>query len=385
MGERCFRFKGTTSPGGLLVVKLFLALSILAATIPSFRSSDTIPSAEFAGIIQDFSEPGGYFQSDNFVSNEDTYLSVVGKIQELGVSGGAYIGVGPEQNFTYIARVRPQIAFIVDIRRQAMIQHLMYKAIFGLSSNRAEFLARLLSRPLAGKDAPGTNASIDQLIQYFSVAPASAEIYRTNLASIETTIRSDFKVPLSDSDRAALEYVYEAFHSEGVSISFRLNPNRGRYGRFSSMRELAVQLGPDGKPGNYLANEADYQFVRNFQLQNRIIPLVGDFAGEKTLKAVGSYLRKNSLAVSVFYISNVEQFLFQNDSFDSYAKNVKLLPITTKSIFIRSIPNFGRDSFSGIRMRTQLQNISTFLDDCDKGIYLDYWTLANTHAIPLSP
>jgi hypothetical protein len=385
MSERCFRFKEPTSPCGLLVVKLFLALSILAATLPSFRSSDTIPAAEFAGIIQDFSEPGGYFQSDNFVSNEDSYLSVVGKIQELGASGGAYIGVGPEQNFTYIARVRPQIAFIVDIRRQAMIQHLMYKAIFSLSPNRAEFLAKLLSRPLVGKDAPGGDASIDQLIQYFSVAPASTETFRNNLARIEATIRSDFKFPLSDSDHAALEYVYRAFHSEGVSISFRLNTNRGRYGRFSSMGELAVQLGPDGKPGNFLANEADYQFVRNFQQQNRIIPLVGDFAGEKTLKAVGNYLRKNSLAVSVFYISNVEQFLFQNDSFDSYAKNVKLIPITTKSIFIRSIPNFGRDSFSGIRMRTQLQNISTFLDDCDRGIYLDYWTLANTHAIPLSP
>src|ERR1019366_6195442 len=142
--------------------------------------------------------------SDNFTSNETSYLHIVGKLKELGVSGGAYIGVGPEQNFTYIARIRPQIAFIVDIRRQAMIQHLMYKAIFHLSADRAQFLSRLFSKPLKGTGVPGRDAPLDQLVGYFGDAPTSQEFFAENLDSIRKTIEKDFDFPLSSSDQRML-------------------------------------------------------------------------------------------------------------------------------------------------------------------------------------
>ncbi|HEU4389826.1 MAG TPA: hypothetical protein VFV34_18625, partial [Blastocatellia bacterium] len=95
--------------------------------------SDGIPAAEFARLVRDLSEEGGYFRSDNFTSNETAYLHVIDKLRQMGATGGAYVGVGPEQNFTYIAKIKPRIAFIVDIRRQAIIQHLMFKAIFELA------------------------------------------------------------------------------------------------------------------------------------------------------------------------------------------------------------------------------------------------------------
>src|SRR5260370_28820274 len=105
-------------------------------------------------MVRGFGEGGGKLLSGNYISNEFAYLHVVDKLKAIGVAGGAYVGVGREQNFTYIAKVRPQIAFIVDIRRQAIIQHLMYKAVFQLSPTRADFLCRLLSRPLPqGKDS----------------------------------------------------------------------------------------------------------------------------------------------------------------------------------------------------------------------------------------
>ena len=65
-------------------------------------------------------------------------------------------GVGPDQNFTYIAALRPKVAFIVDIRRQNMLLHLMYKALFELSVDRTDFLAKLFGRPApaeAGQDS----------------------------------------------------------------------------------------------------------------------------------------------------------------------------------------------------------------------------------------
>src|SRR5207247_7447194 len=119
-------------------------------------------------IIREFSEEDGVFRYDNFVSNETSYLHVLDKLRVLSGGGGAYIGVGPEQNFTYIAKMRPRIAFIVDIRRQAMIQHLMLKAIFQLSPNRLQFLSRWLSKPLM-KDAPLPADSIYTMLAYFNM------------------------------------------------------------------------------------------------------------------------------------------------------------------------------------------------------------------------
>src|SRR5262249_30469057 len=124
------------------------AQSVGQPATPKPKQIDAISAAEFSRLIREFSEEGGFFRSDNFISNETSYLHIVDKLRQLGATGGAYIGVGPEQNFTYIAKIRPQIAFLVDIRRQAIIQHLMYKAIFHLSPTRAQFLSRLLSKPL---------------------------------------------------------------------------------------------------------------------------------------------------------------------------------------------------------------------------------------------
>src|SRR5262245_8247143 len=184
----------------LLLSLIFAAFSPVLPQQPSKQNTlESVPTAEFARIVREFSEDGGYFMSDNFTSNETSYLHVIDKLRELGVTGGAYIGVGPEQNFTYIAKIRPRVAFIVDIRRQAMIQHLMYKAIFHLSPNRAQFISRLLSKPLPSpqketqKENPKEKAtspnvsqssSLDELLAYFSDAPGDDQTFATNLAAI---------------------------------------------------------------------------------------------------------------------------------------------------------------------------------------------------------
>ena len=101
----------------------------------------------FARLIERLSEPGGYFDTDNLISNEASYLHVLGEMRELGVQGGAYIGVGPDQNFSYIAELRPTVAFIIDIRRDNLLQHLLFKSLFVLSRNRVEYLSLLFGRP----------------------------------------------------------------------------------------------------------------------------------------------------------------------------------------------------------------------------------------------
>jgi hypothetical protein len=350
---------------------------------PKQNLPESLPASEFARLVREFSEEDGYFMSDNFTSNETSYLHVVDKLRQLGATGGAYIGVGPEQNFTYIAKVRPRIAFIVDIRRQAVIQHLMYKAIFHLAPNRAQFLSRLLSRPLPKEGALAVDAPASELIAFFSKIPATDQAYTTNLAEIRRIIQEDFLFPLSDRDGTALEYVYKSFRAEGLDISFKLDGGyQGSY--FPSLKELMVQTDLNEKTGNFLASADDYNFIRDLSRKNLIIPIVGDFGGTKALAAIGDYLRKHGLMVTAFYTSNVEQYLFDGASFDGFVKNIKKMPINDKSLFIRAVFSMRYSHparMPGHMSVTLLQQMKVFLKDSDEGLYPSYRELIMTHYI----
>jgi hypothetical protein len=364
----------------VLVLALVAFPAAITAATPQ-KPSEGLSAAEFSRIVREFSEEGGYFRSDNFTSNETSYLHIVDKLRQLGATGGAYIGVGPEQNFTYIAKVRPRIAFIVDIRRQAIIQHLMYKAVFHLSPTRAQFLSCLLSRPLPKEKTPAADASVNELLTYFSNAPADDKAYLANLSAIRKTIQEEFQFPLSETDQQSLEYVYKSFRDEGLEISYRMSNFSNN--SFPTLGEIIVGTDLNGKPGNFLAGSEDYNFVRDLHRRNLIIPVVGDFGGKKALAAVGDYLRKNGLTVTAFYTSNVEQYLFGSDSFAAFANNVKQLPITDRSLFIRAVagrmPHPAR--LPGHRLATLLQRMTVFLKDFDQGLYQSYPDLVMTNYI----
>lgn len=378
-----------------LVRVAVLALTLIASATSSTSSTlgqslwrfrgqpdQGVSAAEFSRLFRDLSEDGGYFRSDNFTSNETSYLHVVDKLRALGAAGGAYIGVGPEQNFTYIAKVRPRIAFIIDIRRQALIQHLMFKAIFHLSPTRAEYLSLLLSRPLAKDKFPAPDASVSEILSLISQAAADDRAYTANLAAIRKAIKEDFRVQLSEADQTGLDYVYKSFRDDGLDIAYRMEGMRG--GWFPTLKELIVQPDQHGKLGNFLAGKDDYEFVRDLHRQNLIIPVVGDFGGKKALAAIGDYLRNNGFTVSAFYTSNVEQYLFQNNVFTAFAENVRKLPINDKSLFIRAVPNtrFTHPAqLPGHRTTTLLQQMTVFLKDVAEGRYQSYSDLVMTHYI----
>jgi hypothetical protein len=368
---------------GVILAIFLLAVAPRAGARPVQSAPgqpESLPAAEFSRLVRDLSEEGGYFRSDNFTSNETAYLTIVDKLRQLGATGGAYVGVGPEQNFTYIAKLRPRIAFIVDIRRQAIIQHLMYKAIFQLSPNRLQFLSRLLSKPLT-KDAPSPDSSITDILTYLSKTAADDLTYTANLTAIRKTIQEDFQFPLNETDQASLDYVYKNFKSEGLGIAFRVEGSFGGY--FPSLKDLILQLDQHGKLGNFLAVAEDYDFVRGMHRKNLIIPVVGDFGGKKALSAVGDYLRKSGFTVTAFYTSNVEQYLFTDNLFTPFANNVRKLPINEKSLFIRSVSQrYDHPALlAGHRSTTFLQQMTVFLKDFDAGRYQSYRDLITTNYI----
>jgi hypothetical protein len=238
--------------------------------------------------------------------------------------------VGPEQNFTYIAALKPKLSFVVDIRRQNMIVHLMYKALFEIAPDRVEFVSRLFSRRKPAGLGPAS--SVDAILQAYEGAPTDRALYTDTLQRIKDRLirQRQFK-PVGD-DEQKLEYVFDVFSRGGPMMDFGFAggaPNN----TLPSYINLLTAADVQGQKWSYLATEENYATVRDMQLRNLIIPVVGDFSGPKALKAIGQYVKDRGALVSVFYISNVEDYL--EAGWDRYVSNVKTLPQDDSSILIR--------------------------------------------------
>ena len=258
----------------------------------------------------------------------------------------------------------------------------MCKAIFHLAPTRAQYLSLLLSKPVPKEKALAPDAPTTDILNLFSQLPSDERAYASNLAAIRKSIKDDFQVQLSEADQGSLSYVYKNFYDDSLDIAYRMEGTRG--GWFPTLKELILQPDQHGKLGNFLASKEDYDVVRDLHRRNLIIPVVGDFAGKKALAAIGDYLRKNAITVTAFYTSNVEQYLFQNGVFGGFAENVRKLPLTGKSLFIRAVPNtrFTHPAqLPGHRTTTLLQQMTVFLRDFDEGRYQSYSDMVTTHYI----
>jgi len=334
----------------LSIRRVMLPLLVAALTLPpqSLSAADTlpnqIPDSTFWKLIEDISEPGGTFESDNWVSNETGVQLVISRLTQLTKPGGVYLGVGPEQNFTYIAALRPKIAFIIDIRRQNMLEHLIYKALFEISANRADFVSRLFSRarPL-GLTEKSTAA---ELFRAYSSARVDDAIFKRTLQSIKDVLIDKHKFALSPDDVKTIEHVFAIFREFGPGVSYSSGGRLAVPPDLPTYSDLMTATDQQGQEKSYLAGEDNYRFVRERQRANLIIPLTGDFGGPRTLRAVGRYLKDHDAAVTAFYVSNVESYLSRaeagrlgpgaNGGLKNFFDNVSALPLDSTSTFIRS-------------------------------------------------
>jgi hypothetical protein len=357
----------------------------------AFPASHSAAAAEpvqqdtaFGRLIERLSEEGGYFDSDNLISNEASYLHVIGKLDRLGVQGGAYVGVGPDQNFSYIAQIRPNVAFMIDIRRDNLLQHFLFKALFARARNRLEYLCLLFGKPVPRDLSRWEQRDIGELLAYIDTVPSNDQFFQRTLAHVAATAKS-FGYPLSESDLGTIRRFHSAFYDAGLDLRF------SSYGRsprsyYPTYRQLLLEKDLDGKQASYLVEEEDFQFLKSLQGRNRIIPVVGDLAGDHALAAIASYLRAHNERLSAFYTSNVEFYLMAGDSFDRFARNVTQLPRDPKSVIIRSY--FGRgyphpQAVPGYYSTQLMQLLEAFVRDEAAGGYRSYSDLVVRNTIDL--
>jgi hypothetical protein len=345
---------------------------------------ERISDADFWTMITTMSEPGGYFRSDNLVSNELTFQYVIPSLTESLGAGGVYLGVGPDQNFTYLVALRPKIAFIVDIRRGNLQQHLLYKALLELSTDRADFLSRLFSR--ARPAQLQSHLPVESLFVAFDSARGDSMRLRATLADVRRRLVEDRHLPLGQEDLNGMEYVLQAFLADGPSLTYSFGRGLQGYGMrgMPTYAELMVATDANGRARGYLASEANFAVLKDLEMRNLVVPLVGDFAGDKALRDVGRYLASHEATVSAIYTSNVEQYLFQgDDAWRRYYANVATLPLDDRSTFVRAVFNYGgyRDPGMprGPRSVTMLAPVRAMLAAVNGGAVNSYW-----HMIQLS-
>ncbi|MEO8620265.1 MAG: hypothetical protein ABI625_04300 [bacterium] len=364
------------------------AIALAAPSVSSAQRNASIPLpdsiADLGALVARLSDSGGYFDTDNLISNEAGYQQVLGAMDRLGVRGGAYIGVGPDQNYTYIARVRPRIAFVVDIRRDNMLEHLLFKALFARAANRAEYLALWTGRPVPRDVGTYSERPIRALVAWIDSAAATP----TSIAYAKTIVRDEAQrsgIALSTQDLATIARFHDEFIRDGLSLQFT---STGRAARdyYPTLRQLILEHDASGRQRGYLVSENDFRFLKSMHRRNVIVPVTGDLSGPRALAAIGRYLSERGERVSVLYPSNVEDYLIRDGRFGAYVSSVRGLPRDTNAVIIRSFfgGGLGHPESTTEYYATQLlQRMDRFVADTSVAGVRSYRDLVLRDFVPL--
>jgi hypothetical protein len=363
-----------------------LSLAIASLVLVSCgapRAQDPVAHSTFAALVTSLSEPGGYFDTDNLISNERSYLHAVTGLERLRIRGGAYVGVGPDQNFSYIAAVEPEIAFIVDIRRDNVLQHLMFKALFDLADSRLEYLCLLHARPLPTGGDAWRDSSAAALVRYVDSVTVSPE-WTDRAQQAVGRMAGTYGLPLSETDRLTITQFHNVFIDAGLDLQFQSHGRSPRW-HYPTFRDLVLETDRSGRHASYLATEERWRIVESLQERDAIVPVVGDFAGSHALPAIATLLTERDLTLSAFYTSNVEYYLIEDGTFGRFADNVRRFPIDDRSVIIRSFfgRNFGfvhPEAVPGYYSVQLLQTVQAFTARQTEGGYRSYSELV-THAV----
>ena len=313
---------------------------------------------QFWSLSKDSSEQDGFFRSDNLLSNETTFQYIIPGLLKTAKAGRVYLGVGPEQNFTYMAALKPSMAFIIDIRHGNLDVQLLYKALFELSRDRADFVGHLFSRKRP--DGLTTKSTVDEIFRAYLNAEGSQPLYEANLKTVEELLTKKHNFPLSSGDLDGVRWALSNYYQFGPSISYNsslssnvppaiVGANGGNRFGGGGVTYGGLMMSDDGngKEWSYLASEESFTFLKDLESRNMVVPVVGDFGGNKAIRAVATYVKGVGGQVSAFYLSNVEQFLVQDGKWDRFCLSVASLPIDETSMFIRSGAGRGRNGFGG--------------------------------------
>ena len=203
------------------------------------------------------------------------------------------------------------------------------KALFEASTDRADFVSRLFSRPRPTDLGP--TASVEEIFSRYAAVPASRELFSRNADRVRERLLKTHSLPLSQTDLAWIDRAFGAFYADGPEIQFW--GSRAVDALRPSYRQLMTTQDFTGQSRSFLASEEEFRFVKSLHSRNLIVPVVGDFGGPAAVRRVGEYVRTHADVVSAFYGSNVGVYL-NTEQTRAFCKNLAGLPAASGAWFI---------------------------------------------------
>ena len=364
-----------------LVVAVCLASAPAQFAAPGSGIPDRLTNTEFWRLSAEFSEPTGYFNSDNLVSNEDTYQSVIPELTRIVGPGGVYAGrrPGPElhvhRGVEPCGRVHSRRA-----ARQSAIASDVQGPLRAVGRPRRVSVATVFAARPGGADGRGDGARSDDGL--YAAAP-DQERYEANLLAVLDHLARHRGAALEPDDRAGVEFVLHSFFVAGPDLAFVSSGGFRRSSRYPPFAALQMATDLAGIERAYLSTEARFRRVKVLQERNLIVPVVGNFAGPRALKAIGAWVREHGGVVTTIYTSNVEQYLFQDAAWDQFRRNVASMPLDGTSTFIRSCFN-SCSAPGGARAVTLLDSVSQLLEAAATGRIGGYWDVLTHSRSPIT-
>lgn len=195
--------------------------------------------------------------------------------------GGAFIGVGSDQNYTMAAMAQAKLLFVVDYDPRIPWIHEIYRVLVAASDTPAELVAHF-----------------------------------------------------SDEQRTATKELLEAglqAHPRTARLVRHWSRRRGPWGAY--LRRVA-RLERDGEPFSWLADPSLFAYVKTMFAEKRIVALRGDLTQNGALRSVGRACGALHVPVSVIYFSNAEQFFTYTEEF---IENMRQLPVAENAIALRTL------------------------------------------------
>lgn len=201
--------------------------------------------------------------------------------EHLADLGGAYLGVGTDQNYLLAAWAKSDLMVVVDFDASIADLHQVYLLFFDEAETCEDFFLRW-----------------------------SPEREEEGLALIDEKL----------GDRPDHDKIRKAYKIARQLVWARLRRVRKIY--------------PERGIETFVSDQAQYDHVRTLARNGRVFALRGDFTANDTMVAVGKAMHDSGFAFNVIYLSNVEQYV---DYTPEWRRNFIGIPVGENGVVVRTL------------------------------------------------
>ena len=216
--------------------------------------------------------------SHYWISNERNLQLWHEHVKDLG---GAYLGVGTDQNYVLAGWAKSDLMVVVDFDAAIADLHQVYGLFFDAEETYEGFYQRWSPT----REAEGLAMIDERLADHPNVK----------------NIRKAYKIA-RQLVWARLRIVRKSFEKHGIPT--------------------------------FVTDQEQYDHVRTLWRNGRVFARRGDFTANATMVALGKAMKDSSLAFNVIYLSNVEQYV---DYTPEWRRNFLGLPVGDKGVVVRTL------------------------------------------------